>query len=130
MVFTVDDVFPPLLIVHIPVNGLLYALVKGGLRAPAELIVNLRGIDGIAQVVTRSVLDMGDERFGLTHDAKNRFDNIYIALLVMTADIVDLAYPAVMNNEINSAAVILNIEPVADIESLAVDRQTLVVIGS
>ena len=48
----------------------------------------------------------------------------------MTADIVDLAYPAVMNNEINSAAVILNIEPVADIESLAVDRQTLGVIGS
>ena len=48
----------------------------------------------------------------------------------MTADIIDLTYPAVMNNEINSAAVILNIEPVADIESLAVDRQTLVVIGS
>ena len=48
----------------------------------------------------------------------------------MTADIVDLAYPAVMNNEIDSAAVILNIEPVADIESLAVDRQALVVLGS
>ena len=80
--------------------------------------------------MTGSVLDMGDKSFGLAHDAQNRFDNIYIALLVMTADIIDLTYPAVMNNEINSAAVILNIEPVADIESLAVDRQTLVVIGS
>ena len=57
MVFTVDDVFPPLLIVHIPVNGLLYALVKGGLRAPAELVVYLCRVNGIAQVVTRSVLD-------------------------------------------------------------------------
>ena len=130
MVFTVDDVFPPLLIVHIPVNGLLYALIKGGLRAPAELIVYLRRVNGISQIMTGSVLDMSDKRLGFAHDAQNRFDNIYLALLVMTADIVDLAYPAVMNNEINSAAVILNIEPVADIESLAVDRQTLVVIGS
>ena len=80
--------------------------------------------------MTGSVLDMSDKRLGFAHDAQNRFDNIYIALLVMTADIVDLAYPAVMNNEINSATVILNIEPVADIESLAVDRQALVVIGS
>ena len=80
--------------------------------------------------MTGSVLDMGDKGLWFAHDSQNRFDNIYIALLIVTADIVDLAYPAVMNNEIDSAAVILNIEPVADIESLAVDRQTLVVIGS
>ena len=130
MVFAVDDVFPPLLIVHIPVDGLLYALIKGGLRAPAELDVNLCRVNGIAQDMTGSVLDKDEKGLKFAHDSQNRFDNIYIALLIVTADIVDLAYPAVMNNEIDSAAVILNIEPVADIESLAVDRQALVVIGS
>ena len=48
----------------------------------------------------------------------------------MSADIVDLAYPAFMDNEVDSAAVILDIEPVADVESFAVNGQAFVAVRS
>ena len=45
----------------------------------------------------------------------------------MAADVVDLADSALMDDQVDGSAVILHIEPVTDIQSLAVDRQRLVI---
>jgi len=44
----------------------------------------------------------------------------------MTADVVNLSYPAFMNNQIDCLAVILYIQPVTDIQTLSIYRKRLV----
>jgi len=46
---------------QIPVNGFFYALFKGKLRPPAELLINFPGINGIAAIMAKPVLNKGDQ---------------------------------------------------------------------
>ena len=55
-----------------------------------------------------------------------KLDDVDIRHLVMAADVVDLADSALVDNQVNRLAVILDIQPVADVLALAVDRQRLV----
>ena len=87
--------------------------------------------------MTLSVLNVGDQvltnhclpRVSLgKHILKCLNNNIYnlnISLLVVTADIIGLEESALLLNHINSLGVILNIEPVSDVQSVAVYRKLL-----
>jgi len=44
----------------------------------------------------------------------------------MAADVINLAHAAVVDNEVDCLAVVLNIQLVAHIEAFAVDRQGLI----
>src|SRR5690606_32735302 len=52
----------PVEVVQIPADGLAQPALKGFLRLPAELALDPAGIDGITDVVTGPVRDVGDER--------------------------------------------------------------------
>ena len=54
------------------------------------------------------------------------FHNLDILLLVVPADVVNLAHAALVDNQVNRLAVIFHIQPVADIQAFAVDRQRLI----
>src|SRR5690349_7783863 len=51
----------PLGALNVPANGLLEARLERLLRGPAELALDLAGVDGVAQVVPGPVLHVGDE---------------------------------------------------------------------
>ncbi|MNG31980.1 hypothetical protein D3C84_1178860 [compost metagenome] len=53
----------PLGIVQVPLDGLADTGLEGFLRYPAQFALDLAGVDGIAQVVTRTVLNVGDQIF-------------------------------------------------------------------
>ena len=55
-----DDGLPPFLVVQIPLDGLLDAVGKHGLRQSAQFIVNLGGVDGITHIVTLTVGDVSN----------------------------------------------------------------------
>ena len=64
--------------------------------------------------------------FVLADSFNDGFNNVNVRFFIVTADVVDLADPTVFEDHINRLAVIVNIEPVTDIKSLAVNGQLLV----
>ena len=127
LVLARDDRLPPGLVVEIPLDGFLNAVGESGLRQPAQLIVDLGGVDGVAHVVALAVGHKGDQRLGLSQRVADELYDIEILHLVVAAHVVDLALGALADDEIDRAAVILDIQPVAHILARSVDRQRLVV---
>ena len=91
--------------------------------------MDLGGIDGIAHVVPLPVRDIGDQTLRLSQRPADDFYDVDIFHLVMAADVVDLSHPAFVNDQVDGFAVVLHIQPVADILSGAVDRERSVVQG-
>src|SRR4051812_33507829 len=57
------DAIPPRAIGEIPLDRLAQSRLEGLLRLPAEVGRDLRSVDGIAQIVSRTVRHERDERF-------------------------------------------------------------------
>ena len=72
------------------------------------------------------VLNMLDQRVWLIQIVTDQLHNIDIGHFIMAADIVGLAITGLPDDEVDSLAVILDIEPVSDILTLAIYRQRLV----
>src|SRR5262245_8000449 len=101
-------------------------------RLPSQFPANLRGIDGVPAIVTRSI---GDERLQrvvrvaiqrrirtgrvqLLEDVTQPLDNLEVGPLVATADIVLFAGSALLQYEQQAVAVILDMQPVPDVQSI------------
>lgn len=74
-----------------------------------------------------SVGHISNEAFRFAEGAADQLHNIDIPHFVVAADVVDLPCPAVMDDEVDGAAVILHIEPVAAIQPFTVNRQRFIV---
>ena len=122
-----DDGLPPGLVVEVPLDGLLDAVGEFGLRQPAELGVDLGRVDGVAHVVPLAVGDKGDEGLRLSERVADELDNIEVLHLVVAAYVVDLTLSALADDEIDRAAVILDIQPVTHVQALAIYRQWLII---
>ena len=58
-----EDGLPPGLVVEVPVDGLFHAGFEGFPGCPPEAPLNLRCINGIAEIVSGTILHVGDEVF-------------------------------------------------------------------
>ena len=94
--------FPPVLIVQIPVDRLADAGVKVVFRLPAKLCLDLGRVDRIAAVMTRTILDVTDQAFRLIQRFQDGFDNLQVGSLIVSTDVVNLADASLM--EIRSIA--------------------------
>lgn len=119
LVVTIDDMLPPVLVLEIPFDRLLDAVLELRLRLPAEFRVDLRRVDGVAAIVALAVGDVLDEVFGLAELLEDGLDDVDVGALIVAADIVDLADAALLQDEVDGAAVILDIEPVTDVLAVA-----------
>ena len=117
---------PPVFVVQIPPDSFLNAVFKGRLREPAQLVVDLCGIDGIAAIVAGAVFYVLDEGLGLTESGENGLHHGEIVLLIMPADVVHFAFPTFPDNEVDGAAVVFRIEPVPHVRPVAVDGKGLI----
>ena len=117
---------PPILVLEIPFDRLLDAVLELRLRLPAEFRVDLRRVDSVAAVVALAVGDVLDEVFGFAELLEDGLDDVDVGALIVAADVVDLADASLLQDEVDGAAVILDVEPVADVLAIAVDRQFLV----
>src|SRR4051812_38881715 len=97
-------------------------------RRPAELVARLASVDSVAKIVARAVLDEGDEALvrgprgaDLVDEAAEEADNIKVRSLVVPPQVVALARAAPPQRGEDALAVVLDIEPVADVGSVAVD---------
>lgn len=127
LVLSAYDSLPPLAVVEVPFNRLLYPVFKLCFGEPAELGMYLRRVNGISHIVTLAVGDVGDEGFRFAELFTNQLDDVNVLHLVMPADVVNLSDAPVVDNHVNRLAVILDVKPIADVLALAVDRQRFIV---
>ena len=135
LVVAARDVVKPFLVVEVPAHRLLDAFLELQRRFPAQFLLELGGVDGIAGIVAQAVRHVGDEVHvlafgtaekpinGLNHD----LDDVDVLPFVESADVVGFGNFAVMENHVDSAGVVFHEEPVAHVFALAVNRERLLV---
>ena len=72
-----------------------------------------------------TILDEPYQVFAFAENFQNGFYNLKVRFLVVAADIIYLAEPAVFKDKVDSLAVIFNVKPVADVFALAVNGKLL-----
>lgn len=115
--------------VQVPLDSLLDAVGKFRFRQPAQFFMDFRRVDGVAAVMAFTVRNMMDEAFRFAQFFANQFDDVDIPHFIMAADVIDFADTALLEDEVDGSAMVFDIEPVADIEAVPIDRQRLVMQG-
>ena len=113
---------PPGLVGHVPVDGGPEALGEVGVRrAPAELGLQLGGVDSVAAVVAGAVGDPVEVLGVASHGREDHAQDRDVVLLPVGADEVGLAHAALGEDVPDGRAVVLGVDPVADVLALAVE---------
>ena len=109
--------------VQVPVNGQHDALFKGGLGVPAQIVLDLGGVDAVAAVVAQTVGNVLDEVLAdalvlqaVMQLVDDGLDDEDVGALVVAAHVVHLADLAAVGYHVDGLAVIFHIQPVADID--------------
>src|SRR4051812_12111222 len=117
------DRAPPPLVVAVPGDGLAEPVVELHPRLPAELRPDLLGRQRVAAVVTRAVGHVLDQGLVAARQLDDALDDVDVLVLARAADVVDLAGAAALERRVDRAREVLDVEPVADLAAVAVDRQ-------
>ena len=113
---------PPGLVGDVPVDGGLEALGEVGVgRPPAELALELRGVDGVAAVVAGAVGDPVEVLGVAPHRLEDHAQDRDVVLLPIGSDEVGLPHPALREDVPDGRGVVLGVDPVADVLALPVE---------
>ena len=113
---------PPGLVVAIPPDGLPEALGEVVVRrAPAELGLQLGGVDGVAAVMAGAVAHPVEVVGVLAHHLQDHAEHRDVVALAVGADQVGLAHAALREDGPHGARVVLGVDPVADVLAAAVE---------
>ena len=113
---------PPGLVGDVPVDGGLQALGEVGVRRPpAELALELGGVDGVAAVVAGAVGDPVEVLGVLSHGLQDHAQDGDVVLLAVGADEVGLPHAALRKDIPDRGAVVLGVDPVADVLAAPVE---------
>ena len=116
---------PPGLVLDVPVDGLLQALGEVGVgRPPAELALELGGVDGVAAVVAGAVGDPVEVLGVLSHRLEDHAQDRDVVLLPVGPDEVGLPRAALREDVPDGRGVVLGVDPVADVLAAAVELGT------
>ena len=120
---------------QVPVDGQHDALFKGCLGIPAQVVLDLGGVDAVAAVVAQAVLYVLDQVLAdalviqpVVELLDDGLDDENIGPLIVAAHVVDLAYLAAVADHVNGLAVVFYVQPVPDLHAVAVDGKLLVVL--
>ena len=113
---------PPGLVLDVPVDGGLEALGEVGVgRPPAELALELGGVDGVAAVVAGAVGDPVEVLGVAAHGREDHAQDRDVVPLAICADEVGLPHAALHENVPDGRGVVLGVDPVADVLALPVE---------
>src|SRR5579871_1976537 len=120
----------PVAMLQVPPNGLPQTALERVPRRPPQLPADLARVDRVSPVVTGTIRDERLQpaaavwgRAHLVHEIADAVHNLEVRALVAAADIVLLARTTVGQRDQQAGAVILDVQPVADVTAVAVDRK-------
>jgi len=122
------DLAPPGLVVHVPANGgfeRVFEVVAGG---PAECLRAL-AVEGVSNIVARPIRDVLNQRLRLPEHREDRFRDLDIRSLVPAAHVIGISRFALVQNRVDTFAVIHHVDPVPDLLPIAVDGEFLALKG-
>ena len=113
---------PPGLVGDVPVDGGLQPLGEVGVcRPPAELALELRGVDGVSAVVAGAVGDPVEVLGVASHGLEDHAEHGDVVLLAICSDEVGLPHAALGEDVPDGRGVVLGVDPVADVLAAAVE---------
>ena len=113
---------PPGLVLDVPVDGGLEALGEVGVgRPPAQLALELGGVDGVAAVVAGAVGDPVEVLGVASHRLEDHAQDRDVVPLAISADEVGLPRAALGEDVPDGRGVVLGVDPVADVLALTVE---------
>lgn len=113
---------PPRLVGHVPVDGGLQALGEVGVgRPPAQLALELGRVDGVAAVVAGAVGDPVEVLGVAAHGLQDHAEHGDVVFLAISPDEVGLPRAALGEDVPHRGAVVLGVDPVADVLALPVE---------
>ena len=95
-------------------------------RLPAQLRSDLRRFDRVAPIVSEPVCDVADQVVRFAKRLKDQFNHGNILHLCIRADVIDFARPPFEKHRHDSAAMILHMDPVPDVQPVSINGQFLV----
>src|SRR5579883_1971027 len=113
----------PPLVFAIPGDRLCDAALELHARPPSGLPHQLFARKRIAPVVPGPVRDVLDQALGLSGEREHLAHHLQIGQRAVAADVVDLAGAPAPQDFENAAAMVVHVEPVADLHAVAVNRQ-------
>src|SRR5262249_20675570 len=126
--------FPPPAIGQIPGHGLLQTVDERRLGPPAQLAAEFGRIDGVAEIVPRTVGHELDERAARTRRQTadggieriaDALDNLEVAALLASSDRVGFTDASALYHLAQRARVVIDVDPIAHIAAVAVNRNPL-----
>ena len=124
----------PLGVVQVPLHRLADASLEGLGRLPAQFALDLARIDSVAAIMAGAVGHKGDllavafavnARAQFVKQGANGVDNFEVGLFIPAADVVHLADVAGIQYAADGAAMVFDVEPVADLLAVAIHGQGL-----
>lgn len=113
---------PPGLVGHVPVDRLPEPLGEVGVRRPpAQLALELGGVDGVAAVVAGAVGDPVEVLGVLSHRLQDHAQDRDVVPLAVGPDEVGLPHAALGEDVPDGRGVVLGVDPVADVLALSVE---------
>ena len=115
-------VLPPVLVGGVPVDGVLETGLKVGVfRLPTEFRPQLGGVDGVAQVMARPILDVVVGVLWLTHQFQDHLEDFLVVLLAVGPDQVGLTDLPLGQDVPDGARVVVGVDPIPDVLPRAVE---------
>ena len=104
----------------IPLNRLRHPHIKSCLRTPSQFIMNLGNIQGIAHIVPFPIFHKLNQTLWLIQDSTNKMNNFEVAAFLPCPNVIDFSYPSMLENHIDSPAMIMNVKPITYITAIAI----------
>src|SRR5690554_292096 len=125
----------PFLVAQVPAYGLGEPFLKLQGGFPTQFAAQFFGVNGVALIVSRTVLHKGDEAGRITlrpvqlliHHLAKQVNEVDVLPFVEAANVVGLAHFSLVKNHIDGCGMVLHIQPVANVVALAVNRNGLFV---
>lgn len=109
-------VLPPVLVGGVPVDGVLETGLKVGVfRLPTEFRPQLGGVDGVAQVMARSILDVVVGVLWSTHQFQDHLEDFLVVLLAVGPDQVGLTDLPLGQDVPDGVRVVVGVDPIPDV---------------
>jgi hypothetical protein len=121
--------FPPGAVVRVPIDGGIEALLEVVERFPLQLALGERRIDGVTAVVAEPIGHVTDQALGFAELFQDRFHRLDIRHLAVATEIVNGARLAFEQRGHDPGAMVLDVDPVAHIRAVAVNREAIVAHG-
>ena len=104
-----------------------YSIAKLDLRFPSEFSLDLRSIDRIALVVSRTISDKFNKSFTFPHFCYEDFRDLKIRVFIISSYIIDAATLSTGKYFPHGFAVIDDVEPVADVRAISIEGNGLII---